>query len=188
MSIRSARSVLGASLLAVTALVAVMSSAVAFAARAAAATDQPAAGPWKITANHSQPGPAINDFDGSFEVSDGRVADLKGVTQRRVNRGCIAGQHVTIVGSATIRHFLDPSIPADYYYVGNVNGFANVRLTFQGSGRRKSDRRIHKATGELRIFFPGGTDTRGGFTEYSNLTYSSPTAGICNLEFSVNAG
>ncbi|MGA2925786.1 MAG: hypothetical protein ABSG43_07285, partial [Solirubrobacteraceae bacterium] len=160
MTIRSVGSVLGALLVAVTALVTVTSSALAVAARIAVATAQPAAGAWKITANDSQPGPAINDLDGSFAVRGGRVADLTGVTQRRVNRGCIAGQRVTMVGSATIRHFLDRSIPADYYYVGNVNGFANVRLTFHGSGKRKSDRRIHMGTSELRIFFPGGTDTR----------------------------
>jgi hypothetical protein len=178
---------LGALLSAATALTILASSALAVGARIPATT-QPASGGWKIRANHSQPGPAINDFDGSFEVKGSNVTDLNGVTQGAVNRGCIAHQHVTMVGGATIRHFLNPSIPADYYYVGKVNGFAKVSLTFQDSGTKTKPAKIDKGEGELRIFFPGGTDTRGGFTEYSNLTYSSSTAGICNLEFSVTVG
>ena len=179
---------LGALLSGATALVLLASSAHAVDARAAVATAQPASGAWKISANHSQPGPAINDFDGSFEVKGGKVADLKGVTRRAVNSGCVAGRHVTMVGSAAIRHLLDPSIQADYYYVGKVNGFAKVNLTFQGSGTGTKHAKIDKGKGELRILFPGGTDTRGGFTAYSDLTYSSSTAGICNLEFSVTVG
>ncbi len=188
MSSRSALPALGALLSTATVLVILANSPLAVGARDAVATTRPASGAWKIRANHSQPGPAINDFDGSFEVKGSKVADLNGVTQRAVNSGCIAGQHVTMIGSASIRHLLDPSIGADYYYVGKVNGFAKVGLTFQGSGTRTKPARIDQGQGELRIFFPGGTDTRGGFTGYSNLTYSSSTAGICNLEFSVTAG
>lgn len=170
------------------ALVAFASSAAAVGARVAVATSEPASGTWKITANHSQPGPSINDFDGSFVVKGGDVVELKGVTQHAVNSGCAAGQHVSMLGSIAVRHFLEPSIPSDYYYVGKVNGFANVSLTFQRSGRSKRHDKTTRGRGELRILFPGGTDTQGGFTAYSNLTYSSATAGICNLEFSVTAG
>lgn len=168
-------------------LIAFTSSATAVDARAAA-TAQPASGTWKITANHSQPGPAINDFDGSFVVKRGEIVELKGVTQHAVNSGCVAGQHVTMLGNSVIRHFLAPSIPSDYYYIGKVNGFANVSLTFSGSGKAKGHGKITTGKGELKIFFPGGTDTVGGFTTYSNLTYSSSAGGICNLEFSVTAG
>jgi hypothetical protein len=153
-------------------------------ARAAAATSPPAAGAWKIVANHSQPGLAIKQFDGSFAVAAGKVSKLTGITQRHVNSGCVAGERVTMLGSAPILHFLKPAVPADYYYVGKVNAFANVKLTFQAKGAGK----VHKGVGALRIFFPGGTDTRGGFTTYSNLTYESSTAGTCNLEFSIVAG
>lgn len=170
------------------ALIPFTSSAAAVGARVAVAASQPASGAWKITANRSQPGPSINDFDGSFVVKGGEVVDLKGVTQHAVNSGCVAGQHVTMLRGAEIRHFLEPSIPSDYYYVGKVNGFANVSLTFSGSGKVKGHGKIATGKGELRIFFPGGTDTVGGFTTYSNLTYSSSAGGICNLEFSVTAG
>jgi hypothetical protein len=161
------------------------SSAFGVGARVAAAASPPTAGAWKIVANHSQPGPSINEFDGSFTVSGGKVAKLTGITQRRVNSGCIARERVTMLDSTAIRHFLDQSIASDYYYVGKVNGFAKVALTFQGAPGTKDARTVHSGTGQLRIFFPGGTDTRGGFTGYSNLTYESSSAGICNLEFSV---
>jgi len=163
------------------------SSAFGVGARVATAARPPTAGAWKIVANHSQRGPSINEFDGSFTVSSGRVAKLTGITQRRVNSGCVAGERVTMLDSTPIRHFLNQSIPSDYYYVGKVNGFAKVRLTFQGAAGTNGARTLHSGIGQLRIFFPGGTDTSGGFTVYSNLTYESSSAGICNLEFSVKA-
>jgi len=169
-------------------LLACASSAFGVNARVATATAPPADGTWKIVANHSQPGPSINEFDGSFAVKAGKVDKLTATTQRHVNSGCIAGVRVKMIGSAPIRHFLDTPTASDYYYVGKVNGFATVTLTFQASTGTKAARELHKGTGQLRIFFPGGTDTRGGYTGYSNLTYSSSTAGICNVEFSVRAG
>ncbi len=167
--------------------VAFASSAFGVGARVAAAASPPQAGAWKIVANHSQPGPSINEFDGSFAVSGGKVAQLTGTTQRHLNSGCVPHERVTMLDSTAIRHFLNQSIASDYYYVGKVNGFAKVSLTFRGGGGTKDARVLHRGVGQLRIFFPGGTDTRGGFTGYSNLTYASSSAGICNLEFSVTA-
>jgi hypothetical protein len=169
-------------------LLACASSAFGVSARVATATAPPAGGTWKIVPNHSQPGPSINEFDGSFAVKAGKVEKLTATTQRHVNSGCIAGEHVKMVGSAPIRHFLDTPTASDYYYVGKVNGFATVTLTFQRATGTKAARQPHKGTGQLRIFFPGGTETRGGYTAYGNLTYTSSTAGICNVEFSVRAG
>lgn len=187
----SVRGPLGKSLAMVAALlsaavmsVAFTSSAFGVSARAAAATSPPAGGGWKIVADHSQPGPAIKMFEGSFAVGAGKVSKLTGITQRRVNSGCVAGERVTMLGSTPIVHFLKPAIASDYYYVGKGKLFANVSLTFQAKGGGK----VHKGVGELRIFFPGGTDTLGGYTTYSNLTYESSTAGTCNLEFTIVAG
>jgi hypothetical protein len=36
----------------------------------------------------------------------------------------VATAAVVLVGSVAIQHFLDPSIPVDYYYVGKVNGLS----------------------------------------------------------------
>ncbi len=184
MSVRGPLTVIATSLLVAVVSAALAGSAFGVSARPAAATSPPAGGGWKIVADHSQPGPSIHDFQGSFAVKAGAVSKLTGVTQRHVNSGCVVGERVTMLGSTPILHFLNPSIASDYYYVGKGKLFANVKLTFQAKGGGKS----HKGVGELRIFFPGGTDTLGGFTTYSNLTYESSTAGTCNLQFSVVAG
>jgi hypothetical protein len=158
------------------------------AAVAVAATSPPASGTWQIVPNHSQPGPSIDDFRGTFKVNGGVVSSLRGVTQHAVNRGCDRGVTVTMTGSAPISHALVPAVGADYYLVGGVNSFAHVHLTFHGRGTKKHPAKVRKGTGELRISFPGGSDTLGGYTSYSNITYESSTAGTCNLEFSILGG
>jgi hypothetical protein len=158
-------------------------------ARLATATAPPAAGGWGIFPNHSQPGPSINDFKGSFKVAGSDVTDLHGVTQHAVNSGCVAGETVTMVGKVAIDHEVIAAIGVDYFEVGGgPNSFARVKLTFQGRSSKKHHAKTHHGSGHLRIFFPGGSDTAQGFTGYSNLTYSSNAGGICNLEFSIAQG
>jgi hypothetical protein len=122
-------------------------------------------------------------------VTGGTVADLHGTTQHAVNSGCVAGETVTESGKVPIGQEVIAATGSDFYEVGGgPNSFARVRLTFQGHSSKKHRAKTFHGTGELRIFFPGGTDTVGGFTDYSNLTYSSSAGGICNLEFSIAQG
>jgi hypothetical protein len=166
---------------------------VAFGAAALAAAPPapvPASGAWRIGPEDSQPGPTVNQFSGGFTVaSASRVGALHGVTEHDLNRGCDSGVTVTMTGSVPISHFVNAAVSADYYVVSSPKTqFEPVKLTLRGRGTKKHPAKAHKASGELRIFFPGGTDTVGGFTTYSNLTYESATAGTCNLKFSVTAG
>ncbi|HTU95058.1 MAG TPA: hypothetical protein VMF14_04395 [Solirubrobacteraceae bacterium] len=156
---------------------------------ASAATPPPASGTWHITPEHSQPGPSVDVFTGTFKVQGNRVSGLQGITQRRVNSGCDRGEHVSMVGSAAIRHALDPSVGEDFYSVSVASpiSFVKVHLTFQGRGSKRHPAKVHRASAMMRIYFPGGSETIGGFTAYSNITYGTAFAGTCNLKFSIAA-
>jgi hypothetical protein len=162
-------------------------AALALPAGAVAATAPPASGTWQIKPEHSQPGPAVDVLTGTFKVSGNRVSGLQGITQHAVNSGCDRGEHVSLVGSAPIRHAVDPSIGEDFYSVSvaNPSSFVKVRLTFQGRGTKRHPAKVHRASAMMRIYFPGGTDTIGEFTTYSNITYETAFAGTCNLRFSI---
>jgi hypothetical protein len=162
---------------------------VSFPGMAAAETSPPSAGPWQIVANQSQPGPSLVEFLGGFTVTGSVVTGLHGITQHAVNRGCAAGESVTVLGNAAIRHFINPEIPVDVYEVSQPGVFfTTVDITLQGRGTKKHRAKLYHSTGHLRVIFPGGSATLGGFTSYSNLTYSSAGGGTCNLEFSVSPG
>ncbi|MGO9955898.1 MAG: hypothetical protein ACLP50_07920 [Solirubrobacteraceae bacterium] len=159
--------------------------------QAVATTPPPAPGRWRITANVSNPGEAaIDQFNGSLTVTGEAVTDLHGITQHGVNSGCIAGERVAMLGSVAIRHEVDATVGSDFWEVAlpNPNAFVTVRITLQGHRSARHPAKIHHATGHLRIFFPGGTDTTGGITTYSNITFGPTPAGICNLEFSISQG
>jgi hypothetical protein len=154
---------------------------------AGAATPPPAPGAWKIVAEHDQPGPPSKELTGSFKVSGNAIKELQGTTQHDLNSGCDPGVRIALVGSVPIRHALDTSIGTDYYYVGvaGPTSFAKVHVTVRGRGTAKHPATSHRVPADLRIVFPGGSSTVGGFTTYSNITYESKTAGTCNLKFQV---
>ena len=162
-------------------------AALAIPTGAGAATAPPASGTWHIKPEHSQPGPALDDFIGTFKVSGNRVSGLQGISQHAVNSGCDRGEHVSLVGSVPIRHALDTSIGEDFFTVSvaDATSFVKVHLKFQGRGTRRHPAKVHRASGLMRIYFPGGSDTAGGFTTYSNITYETAFAGTCNLRFSI---
>ena len=89
------------------------------------------------------------------------------------------------MAAGPILHLVIASTGSDFYWVGNSHtlAFANVRLTFKGPGRSA---KVHRGTGSLRIYFPGGTDKSVGFTINSDLTYDSEWAGYCDLKFSIS--
>ena len=150
----------------------------------------PAKGPWRVVPDQSQPGSSLDQFKGKFTVAGLRVIHLHGTTQHAVNRGCVAGESVTLLGRVQIRHVIPATIPEDLYAVsiGVPPSSVHVRLMLHGRRSRKHRAKKHRVSGLLRIFFPGGTDTIGGYTVYSNLTYSSRPAGICDLRFSITPG
>jgi hypothetical protein len=148
------------------------------------AVPPPGAGQWQI-APDKEPGvpQGIDDFKGAFTVTSGlEVTKLHGVTQHGVNSGCISGVDITMSGSVPIRHLVIAAVGSDFWVVSSSNGmlFQKVDLTVQGRHGKK-----RRATGELRIYFPGGSDTTGTYTVYSNMTLSSSVTGTCNLRFSI---
>ena len=156
------------------------------AAVAIAAASPPASGTYTIGTDVDTPGgQPIDQFHGAFKVSGGRVSGLHGISQHGVNTGCKRKETITMIGSQPILHLVIASTGSDFYWVGNAHtlAFANVRLTFKGPGRSA---KVHRGTGSLRIYFPGGTDTSVGFTINSNLSYDSEWAGLCNLKFSIS--
>jgi hypothetical protein len=170
-------------------VVLILPALMGFPGMAAAETAPPSAGSWQIVANQSQPGSPLVEFLGSFTVNGNAVTGLHGITQQAVNRGCTAGESVTVLGNVPIRHFVNPEVPADVYEVSQPGVFfTTVDITLQGRKTKKHRARLYRSTGHLRIIFPGGSATLGGSTSYSNLTYSSAGGGTCNLEFSVNPG
>jgi len=156
------------------------------AAVAIAAASPPASGTYTIRTDVDTPGgQPIDQFHGAFKVSGGRVSGLHGVSQHGVKAGCKRNETITMIGSQPILHLVIASTDSDFYWVGNSHtlAFANVRLTFKGSGRSA---KVHRGTGSLRIYFPGGTDVSVGFTINSDLSYDSEWAGFCDLKFSIS--
>lgn len=127
---------------------------------------------------------------GSFVVTGSRVSDLHGMTARGVNRGCVVGEHVTVLGTLPITHQQDVTTGADYYAVfdaasGQINELV-VRVRLQGGGSRRHPAKAHVVSGGLEMYFPGAVAAPAFIspsTGTGSLTYSSPSAGICHVVF-----
>jgi hypothetical protein len=164
------------------AAIAVLAAIVSTAGAVTPSAPAPASGAYAIQTRHDLSG-RIDQFHGSFRVNGRSVSDFHGVVQRHANSGCAVGTSVVVLGSAPINHLVDADGTDEWAVSQEANGgFIRVPITL----RLRGSRRIHRSTGELRIYFPGGSDTVDGSTVYSNITFGPTVAGpACNLEFSV---
>ena len=154
-------------------------------AHSAAAAPPPTQGVWRIESLHNSLAPPKAEFHGSFRVSGRRVTDFHGVTAHGVIAGCTVGEQVTVLGSVPITHTKNKAFGEDFWGVRTTSSFDFVRVAVALRGPGAAGKAA-RTVGELRMYFPGGTQTSvDGYTEYSNLTFGPSAAGYCNLQFTI---